>query len=67
MSDVDIEALARAVSGDVARPGDEGYEEGRSVWNVRFDRRPAVIVCCREAREVFRISQGFLADRLHAV
>ncbi len=52
MSDVDIEALARAVSGDVARPGDEGYEEGRSVWNVRFDRRPAVIVCCREARDV---------------
>ena len=63
MSEVDIEELARAVSGDVALPGDEGYEEGRSVWNVRFDRRPAVIVGCREARDVaaaidFSLEQG---------
>lgn len=52
MTDRRIEELSRAVSGEVVRPGDNGYDEARSVWNVRFDRRPKVIVRCREAADV---------------
>jgi len=52
MTDIGIEDLREAVSGEVVRPGDEGYDEARSVWNVRFDRRPKVIVRCREATDV---------------
>lgn len=52
MTDTSIEELTGTVSGEVLRPGDEGFEEARSVWNVRFDRRPAVIVRCRQADDV---------------
>jgi hypothetical protein len=34
-------------------PGEEGYEEGRRVWNGAIDRRPALIARCAGA---------FLAD-----
>ena len=52
MTDFRIEELREAVSGEVVTPGDEGYDEARSVWNLRFDRRPKVIVRCREATDV---------------
>ncbi len=52
MTDIRIDELREAVSGEVVRPGDEGYDEARSVWNVRFDRRPKVIVRCRDAADV---------------
>ncbi len=52
MTDIGIEELSEAISGEVVMPGGEGYDEARSVWNVRFDRRPTVIVRCREAGDV---------------
>ena len=58
MTDRRIEELSRAVSGEVVRPGDNGYDEARSVWNVRFDRRPKVIVRCREAADVQAARRG---------
>jgi FAD/FMN-containing dehydrogenase len=52
MTSIKTEGLAAAVKGQVLRAGDEGYDETRKVWNGRFDRRPSVIVRCREARDV---------------
>lgn len=46
------EALSRSVRGAVLEPEDPGYEEARTVWNVRFDRRPDVIVRCAGPADV---------------
>ncbi|HKT03829.1 MAG TPA: FAD-binding oxidoreductase [Rugosimonospora sp.] len=36
--------LAGLVRGAVLRPGDDGYDGARSLWNGRLDRRPMLIV-----------------------
>ena len=38
--------------GQVLRPGDDGYDEARAVWNGAIDRRPGFIVRCRSSAEV---------------
>ena len=37
---------------DVLRPGDDGYEAARGVWNAAVDHRPAVIVRCHSSADV---------------
>jgi FAD/FMN-containing dehydrogenase len=37
---------------EILRPGDPGYDAARRVWNAMVDRRPALIVRCRETRDV---------------
>jgi FAD/FMN-containing dehydrogenase len=43
---------ALSFSGTALLPGDDGYDEARSVWNGDIDRRPAVIVKCESADQV---------------
>jgi len=50
--DRDIEAFQAGFGGTVLTPGDENYEDARSVWNGAIDRRPAVIALCSSAEEV---------------
>lgn len=38
--------------GEILRPGDPAYDEARHVWNGTVDRRPAMIVRCRNTEEV---------------
>src|SRR5687768_713331 len=38
--------------GALLRPGEEGYEEARRVWNGGIDRRPALIARCAGADDV---------------
>ena len=47
---LDEEALASfavGLRGPLLRPGDEGYEDARTIWNGLIDRRPALIVRCK--------------------
>jgi FAD/FMN-containing dehydrogenase len=47
-----LERLARNFAGPLLREGDEGYEEGRKIWNGCFDRHPAVIARCLSTSDV---------------
>ena len=52
---LDAEALQGFVEGTrgaVLRPGDQGYDDARAIWNGLIDRRPALIVQCTGAADV---------------
>ena len=40
--------------GALLRPGEEGYDEARRIWNGAIDRRPALIARCAGADDVAR-------------
>lgn len=44
--------LAARMIGDVLTPDAHGYDDSRSMWNARFDRRPDVIVRCSDSAEI---------------
>ena len=59
------EAFAAGIRGPVLRPGDDGYDDARAIWNGLIDRRPALIVQCTGAADVvdavnFAREQGLL-------
>ena len=47
-----LEALAAEFSGVLLRPGDDGYEEARTVYNGLIDKRPALIARCLNTADV---------------
>jgi FAD/FMN-containing dehydrogenase len=47
-----VDKLRQALDGIVLAPGDAGFDQARSVWNARFDRRPDLIARCRTAGDV---------------
>jgi len=46
------ESLRSRFRGALLRPGEEGYDEARRVWNGAIDRRPALIARCAGADDV---------------
>lgn len=47
-----IDRLRTAVRGEIVTSADAHYDSTRAVWNSTIDRRPAVIVRCREAADI---------------
>jgi FAD/FMN-containing dehydrogenase len=47
-----LATLRTRFRGALLRPGEEGYEETRRVWNGAIDRRPALIARCAGADDV---------------
>src|SRR5512132_2642480 len=47
-----ITDLRARLRGPLLLPGDQGYDESRSVWNAMIDRRPAAIARCLGAADV---------------
>ena len=54
LADGSIAELAEALRGELIRPGDENYDEARSIWNGSIDRHPALIVRCAGVADVMR-------------
>lgn len=49
---MDSQQLGQTMRGALLRPGEDGYDDARRVWNARFDRRPDVIARCLDADDV---------------
>jgi FAD/FMN-containing dehydrogenase len=47
-----LEKLRGRFRGALLRPGEEGYDEARRIWNGAIDRRPALIARCAGADDV---------------
>ena len=44
LGEATIEDFGSRLHGELIRPGDEGYEDARQLWNGMIDRKPALIV-----------------------
>ena len=44
--------LAASIKGEVLLSDSSGFDEARSLWNVKFDRRPDLIVRCADDADV---------------
>ncbi len=60
-----LQGFVQGLRGAVVRPGDQGYDDARTIWNGLIDRRPALIVQCTGAADVvdavnFAREQGLL-------
>jgi FAD/FMN-containing dehydrogenase len=62
MTEIEAKNLSAALRGEVLQPGDKGYDEARSIWNARFDRRPDLIVRCRRVEDV-QAAVGFARSK----
>jgi FAD/FMN-containing dehydrogenase len=53
VSDDEIAALAATFKGALLRPGEEGYEEARQIWNAMSgDRMPSLVARCTGTADV---------------
>ena len=49
VTELHLDELAAALRGEIITPDHPGYDQARAVYNGMIDRRPAVIVRCRDA------------------
>src|SRR5262249_11339811 len=47
-----IEPFAAGLRGRLLRPGSDGYDAARKIWNAMIDKRPALIARCAGAADV---------------
>ena len=52
INDAALREFRAAMKGDVLRPGADGYEGARRIFNAMIDRRPALIARCERAEDV---------------
>jgi FAD binding domain len=61
ISQSDVESFRAALRGRLLLPGDESYDDARTVYNAAIDRHPGAIVRCRGTADV--IDAVKLAER----
>lgn len=47
-----LEALKSQIRGEVITPGSKSYNESRAIYNAMIDKKPALIVKCRDTADV---------------
>jgi UDP-N-acetylenolpyruvoylglucosamine reductase len=48
----DVDALRPLLDGDAFAPGDAGWDEARTAWNLSVDQQPAAVVLAESAEDV---------------
>jgi FAD/FMN-containing dehydrogenase len=56
-----LEALGSSLRGSIALPGEDGFEEARTLWNAMIDRRPGLAIRCLGTSDVMR-AVGFARE-----
>ena len=56
-----VKSFASILRGQLLRPGDDGYDEARTIWNAMIDKRPALIARCADQADVVE-SVNFARD-----
>ncbi|QZP38503.1 FAD-binding oxidoreductase [Halobaculum magnesiiphilum] len=51
-ADATVDEFADTLRGTVLQPGEDGYDEARTVWNATVDERPALVVRCAGTADV---------------
>ena len=46
------EMLSLDFRGEMIGPEDERFDDARGIWNATIDRRPALIIQCKDAGDV---------------
>ncbi len=49
-----VEAFGDGLLGQLLRPGDDGYDDARTIWNAMIDKRPALIARCEGVADVIQ-------------
>src|SRR5579862_8692355 len=49
-----IDSFKTSLRGALLRPGDDGYDAARQVWNGMIDKRPALIARCAGTADVIQ-------------
>jgi FAD/FMN-containing dehydrogenase len=52
ISEETLAAFRGRLRGEVALPGEDGYESARTIWNAMIDRRPGLVARCRGPADV---------------
>ena len=47
-----VAELRGSLRGELLCPGEDDYDEARSLWNAMYDKRPALIVRCAEVSDI---------------
>src|SRR4051812_39556054 len=63
-SSVDIATLRHAVRGSVLAPGDDGWDEARTPWNVQFQQNPVLVVVPANSADVQAVVRFATANGL---
>jgi FAD/FMN-containing dehydrogenase len=59
-----VAALRSKLRGTVVLPGENGYDEARTIWNAMIDRRPGLAVRCLGAADVINAVRLARDERL---
>ncbi len=54
VDDTTVQALRESLAGALLVPGDDGYDEARTVWNGMVDRHPALVARCTSTDDVVK-------------
>ena len=54
ISNEDLEALGASLRGSCSGPGEDSFEEARTLWNAMIDRKPGLVIHCRGTADVMQ-------------